>query len=184
MNSLPRYACVVRFGGAALMLVLFGPVPAGADVYKWTDERGQVHYSEKAPAGRSAKSLGIDTAPAPSARGQGTVQCQTIQCQYDRLRKDRAADAEDSRAERRANAQRAAAQPRARGMSFDVFARLDRGMSEAEVAERAGPPDYEGFDGARGAKTWTYFPTESDPFTTSVILRGGRVFEIDRRRRL
>lgn len=69
-------------------------------------------------------------------------------------------------------------------MTFEVFSLLSRGMTEAEVMQRAGPPDLESHDGWHSAKTWTYAPTATDPFTTSVILREGRVFEIERRRKL
>lgn len=157
---------------------------AAADVYKWKDEHGVVHYSQTPPPGRPATPLGIETEAPPGARPPGPTECQTVQCQYERLRKDRAASDAADRAERSAAAQRAQSRPQPRGMTFDVFSQISRGMTEAEVMQRAGPPDHESHDGWRSAKTWTYSPTESDPFTTSVLLREGRVFEIERRRRL
>lgn len=155
-----------------------------ADVYKWKDEQGVVHYSQTPPPGKPATALGIATEAPRGARPSDAVECQTVQCQYERLRKDRAVSDAAGRAERNAAAQRAQSRPQPRGMSFEVYSQIARGMTEAEVMQRAGAPDHESHDGWRSAKTWTYSPTESDPFTTSVILREGRVFEVERRRKL
>ena len=68
-----------------------------------------------------------------------------------------------------------------RGMAFDTYIRLDRGMSEGEVISRAGRPDYVAFvGGPEIAKSFYYYPTGSDPFTTVVTLRGGRIDNIER----
>lgn len=39
------------------------------------------------------------------------------------------------------------AQNEPRGMAFEVYIRLKTGMTEAELLERAGPPDYESVEG-------------------------------------
>jgi len=44
--------------------VLLTPVVASADVYKWVDENGQVHYSDRAAA-PAADKVKIQAAPAP-----------------------------------------------------------------------------------------------------------------------
>jgi hypothetical protein len=90
-----------------------------------------------------------------------------------------------------------------RGMDFEVFIRLDRGMSEGEVLTRAGPPDLLSADATeefsassavvappfinRGRftrteviKTYTYLPTLSNPFTTIITFRGGRIVNLER----
>jgi hypothetical protein len=90
-----------------------------------------------------------------------------------------------------------------RGMDFDVFIRLDRGMSEGELLSRAGAPDLLTIDGTeelsassavvsppfvnRGrftrtevVKTYTYLPTLANPFTTVITLRGGRIVDLQR----
>lgn len=105
------------------------------------------------------------------------------------------------------------AQNEPRGMRFDVYIRLKQGMTEAELLQRAGPPDYESTDGtdtstraivqdsvvidpATGnpvpqrdvirserteiVKSWYYLPTLTDPFTTRVLLTGGRIANIER----
>ena len=77
----------------------------------------------------------------------------------------------------------AAAQPapQVRGMDFDTYIRLDRGMSEGELLLRAGPPDYAAVDDLAGiVKSFYYYPTLNDPFMTVVTLRGGRVDHIER----
>ena len=70
-------------------------------------------------------------------------------------------------------------------MSFDTFVRLQRGMTEGEVLLRAGAPDHASLDGEGGylVKTYYYFPTISDPFTTVVTLYGGRIANLQRIRK-
>src|SRR4029079_1531123 len=48
----------------SLWVALFAP-PAAALMYKWVDEKGVTHYSEKPPPGRKAQQM--QSAPAPSA---------------------------------------------------------------------------------------------------------------------
>lgn len=155
-----------------------------AQVYKWKDANGVTHYGEKPPRGRSSSTMDIDRRGAPDPGDARPADgCATIRCQYDRLRSDRAVDEAAQRAERDAAARRVARNPQARGMSFDVFSRIDRGMSEGELMLRAGPPDHEATDVYRSAKTWYYYPTASDPFTTAISIRSGQVFELDRVRK-
>jgi hypothetical protein len=59
------------------------------------------------------------------------------------------------------------------------------GMSEGEVLEKVGAPDYESYDTADGAgetvKRWIYFPTPDDWETiTTVVLRRGKVIQVMR----
>ncbi len=69
-----------------------------------------------------------------------------------------------------------------RGMDFDVFIRLQTGMTEGELLLRAGIPDYEGMDNIRHdiVKSYYYFPTVANPYTTVVTLRGGRIANLER----
>jgi len=167
------------------MVIAIAGGSAEAQVYKWKDANGVTHYGEKPPEGRPSKPMEIDRAPAggESRNPKSAGDCATIRCQYERLRDDRMVEDAERRADDEANARRAAQQPQARGMTFDVYARIERGMTEGEVVLRAGPPDYEATDAYRVGKTWFYYPTASDPFTTSITIRGGRVFELDRIRR-
>jgi glutaredoxin len=44
-------------GGLAAFLLL--PVALSADMYKWTDDNGKVHYSDSPPPGKKAKKLDL-----------------------------------------------------------------------------------------------------------------------------
>jgi hypothetical protein len=74
----------------------------------------------------------------------------------------------------------------ARGMEFDVYMRLQQGMSEGELLERAGPPDFQTLATASQdgfSKLYVYFPTASSPFTTTVTVSGGTISELKRERK-
>jgi ketosteroid isomerase-like protein len=96
-----------------------------------------------------------------------------------------------ARADERAGARPAenrpgtAARGPVRGMDFDVFIRLERGMTEGELLVRAGPPDHVAVEGFRDdvVKTFYYLPTVANPFTTVVTLRGGRIVQLERIRK-
>ena len=71
-----------------------------------------------------------------------------------------------------------------RGMAFDVYIRLEHGMTEGELVLRAGKPDHHAVDNIReGLKSYYYFPTSANPFLTTVMLRSGRIANIDRVRK-
>jgi len=76
----------------------------------------------------------------------------------------------------------AAGEPR--GMAFDVYIRLEHGMTEGELVLRAGKPDEQSIDNVReGLKSFYYFPTTGNPFITTISLRSGRIFNIERVRK-
>jgi len=166
---------------ATVSLAAAGAV-AAQQFYKWVDETGVTHYGEKPPPGRSAKE--IDATPSGYTREPGEAkECHTIQCQYDRLRAARRQDEADRRATEQAEARQARGDTRNRGMSFDTFRNLSTGMPEGEVLLRAGPPDYKSnqfLSSGYLGKTWYYYPTRSDPFTTVIQISGGQVFSLDR----
>jgi hypothetical protein len=149
--------------------------PAAAQTYKWTDERGVVTYGNKPPPGRPAQL--VDTQPL----GPADLPPE----QQKRL---------DAEARRRADVPPPPPAPAApppaavqapRGMGFDTYIRLDRGMSEGELLLRAGRPDEVALDtNAYGlVKSYYYFPTGADPFITVVMLRGGRIANLERTRK-
>ena len=87
-----------------------------------------------------------------------------------------------------------------RGLDFTSFIHLERGMTEGQVLSVAGQPDLladqglteryfvqtDGTKIARSAlvvRTYTYLPTEADPFTTTITLVGGQVTDIRRDRK-
>jgi hypothetical protein len=173
-----------------LAIFCLSSIVAQAQVYRWVDHKGTVHYSSSPPpAGVKATKLDIDTQPGPAA--PDTSECYTVRCQgermEERLRRRDEADA-------RAAAQRAASAPKpVRGLDFRKYISIQRGMSEGELLSIAGEPDFIADQGitpvsrrGRGGfevRTWTYLPTSADPFTTTVTLVGGRVGEIERVRK-
>lgn len=70
-------------------------------------------------------------------------------------------------------------------MDFNTFARLQRGMSEGELLQRAGQPDQVAVENFRNdvLKSYYYFPTRADPFIAVVMVRGGRIHDIERTRK-
>ena len=160
-----------------VIIVIAAATCSAAQTYKWVDESGVTNYGEKPP--RNTRAVSVDTEP------RGVI--------------------ETGEAERPVGARRrvvqdvqpapmiqvvppppvlATAAP-VRGMSFDTFVRLQRGMTEGEVLLRAGVPDHASLDGEGGylVKTYYYFPTISDPFTTVVTLYGGRIANLQRIRK-
>jgi hypothetical protein len=81
------------------------------------------------------------------------------------------------------------AQAGARGLSFDNYIRLKKGISEGELLSRAGTPDHQTIDAVsdRGdaveiARTYYYYATAEDPFITTIKVLGGTVVDIKRER--
>jgi hypothetical protein len=164
-----------------LLFLLLAPLPltAFAEIYKWVDDKGAIHYSDKRPEKRAAKV--VDVTP------------QIIETS--RLRALR-----DERAPEQGASERDLGPPPVRGLDFGTFIRLERGMTEGEVLARAGVPDIQNVEGAQefsrraGAagrratsvnvvKSYSYLPTPSDPFITVITFSGGRVVDLDRVRK-
>jgi hypothetical protein len=160
--------------------ILFLALPAAAaDVYRWVDEKGTVHYSNEAPP-KGVKSTKVDIEAEPRSPVTEGAECYTVRCQGERL-EQRLARREQIEA--RDAAERAAVTPRPpKGLDFRKYVTIQRGMSEGEFITIAGEPDLLLWDSGP-VKTYTYFPTPGDPFTTTVVLRHGRVSEIERARR-
>src|SRR5687767_8268630 len=152
-----------------VLIALLAAAPAAAQTYKWVDERGVVTYGTKPPPGRPAQRVDVER--------QNTIDTDDAQLKR------------ETEAKRRADLKVAPppppappAAPTARGMDFDTYIRLSRGMSEGELMQRAGRPDYLALANAGDAivKTFYWYPTTSDPFTTLVVVRGGRIDTIER----
>jgi hypothetical protein len=189
-----------------LLLVAFlalAPV-AGADVYKWVDRNGSVHYGDRPPA--NAESRPLELRFAGSATTIDVNSC--CAAKVDPLKP----------AEQPVYVVFAAEppvrNPAPRGLDFGVFIMLRHGMTEGELLQRAGPPDYQSADGnavqaiavtrrgrsidqlngwrGQGAlsygisnqivRTFYYYPTISNPFTTVLTLTGGRITDLQRMR--
>src|SRR6266850_2692500 len=99
-----QYSLCMRWLIALCSIV---PAVALAQVYRWTDSAGTVHYSSEAPPkGVKTTKLDIDTRPGPPS--PDTQECYTVRCQGERM-EERLARRELSEA--RASAQRAATAP-------------------------------------------------------------------------
>ena len=163
---------------AASLLALAVPAMA-ADIYRWVDAKGTVHYSNGTPPS-GVKATKVDVEAEPRAPVTDNGECYTVRCQGERLEQRLALR---EQIEARLAAERAAATPRPpKGLDFRKYVAIYRGMSEGEFITVAGEPDLLLWDSGP-VKTYTYFPTPGDPFTTTVVLRHGRVNEIERVRK-
>ena len=80
-------------------------------------------------------------------------------------------------------------QPRSNGLPFDVYRRLETGMSEGQVLAIAGPPDQETIDSQNTAdgvirKSYYYFSSGYNAFVTRIQFVNGEVRSIERTPRL
>src|ERR1044071_4012205 len=100
------------------LLIALSSAAATAQVYRWVDAKGTVHYSnEKPPADVKAKELNIDAKAGPAS--PDTLDCYTVRCQGERL-EQRLARREELEA--KDAAERAAATPKpARGLDFRKY---------------------------------------------------------------
>jgi hypothetical protein len=151
-----------------LILLALSGGGIAAELYKWVDEKGVTNYGEKPPANRGAKPVDTNTGgiiESGKLYGKKPEADRSLQSGADSA-KPRIASAPPP--------------PEIRGMGFDVYSRLERGMTEGELLQRAGKPDHVSLDGFEIQKTFYYFPTSGNPYTTAVTLRGGRISEIER----
>jgi hypothetical protein len=152
-----------------MVLVLAAAPVSAAETYRWVDEKGVVNYGEKPPPNRPAKP--VNTEPT------GVIESGSSSGQ-----KSGAGQADEPRRPQViAVPVPVPAGPAVRGMEFDTFIRLQTGMSEGELLVRAGRPDHESIDNlADYDRTFYYFPTVANPYTTMVRLRSGRIVSLDR----
>jgi hypothetical protein len=160
-----------------IVLALVGSAAAADPVYKWHDERGGIHYGQKPPAG--VRALPVDTQPNISV-GIKARDCAAPLCPG--ASSQGSADRSDERVVGRGRSDRDGRDANPRGLDFDVYIRLKSGMSEGELLQRAGAPDFQTVENLRGpiGKSFYYYPTSANPFTTVVTLRGGRILSIER----
>lgn len=162
-----------------ISILVLAAAPALAQVYRWVDEKGTVHYSNSTPpAGAKAKVVDLDAKSGPPS--PESAECYTLRCQGERM-EQRLARREEL--ETRLAAERAAAAPPPpRGLDFRSYISLYRGMSEGELITIAGAPDMV-FSDVFADKRYTYLPTSANPFITTVSVIGGRVNHIERVRK-
>lgn len=161
---------------ALLLLLLAVAAPAAAQVYRWVDGKGTVHYSNATPP-PGVKATMIEPESKPGAPSPESLECHTVRCQGERMEKRLVQRAET---EARLAAERAAAAPpQARGLDFRDYLSLYRGMSEGELVSIAGPADLV-FSDIFADKRYTYLATSANPWITTVSVVGGRVNHIER----
>ena len=69
---------------AALLVLLLSASHAFAQVYRWVDDTGRVHYSNDVPPpGARAATLNISAQPGPPAAV--SAECHTVRCQGERM---------------------------------------------------------------------------------------------------
>jgi len=149
---------LIAFASAACLAV---------ETYRWVDEKGVVNYGEKPPQERRATP--VDTRPGGTIETSG---------QYDPR------PVAGPRRQAEEVPPPAPSLSSVRGMEFDTYIRLQRGMSEGELLVRAGRPDHETVENLVDYdRTLYYFPTVANPYTTVVRLRSGRIASLERVKR-
>lgn len=184
-----------------VLALVAAAAPAAAQIYRWTDAQGRVHFSNTTPPpGVQATVVDPNAKEMPPA--PESSECHTIRCQGERMEeRQRKREAEEAKTA----AERAALAPKQpRGLEFRKYVSIQRGMSEGEVYTITGEPDLVSDQGVALAapttvqtgpnlrsaaraglslKTWTFLPTPADPFVTTITLVGGRVSELERVRK-
>lgn len=150
----------------------------GSEVFRSVDDNGTPSFSQSPPTGRAS-------APVELKPLSGTID--TVKPAPVPVAAPAARVAPPPPAPPVAPvAERAPPAGAPRGLPFETYILIRRGMSEGELLGRAGPPDYRGNEVNRGLlqESWYYLPTPSDPFTTIIQMRGGRVVDTERIRKL
>lgn len=168
-----------RMPRTALLLLLALATPAAAQVYRWVDEKGTVHYSNATPP-PGVKATVVERESKAGPPSPESLECYTVRCQGERM-EQRLARREELEA--RLAAERAASTPPPpRGLDFRNYISLQRGMSEGELLGIAGPADLV-FSDVFADRRYTYLPTPVNPFTTTITVIGGRINHIERVRK-
>ena len=79
------------------MLVLFS-LTANAEIYKWTDENGKVHFSDK-PIGEKSETLDIKVKPSAPVSAKSRDERKQRADQYLRARQEERAEADKKQKE-------------------------------------------------------------------------------------
>lgn len=156
-----------------LLLAALAGAPVAAQTYRWVDEHGVTNYGPKPPAGRAARL--VDTEP----RGPvGTIEAPQRTPEPAARSPVYTLPPPPPPAATQLRPQA----PPVRGMDFDTFIRLQRGMTEGELLLRAGNPDQMNVEDFQSliVKSYYYHPTAGDPYITVVTVRGGRIDNIER----
>jgi hypothetical protein len=171
----------MRLAYASAPLLLAAALVSGAaraDVYRWVDENGTVNYSNSVPH-EKANATPVGVADARGGFVSSTPLPCSTRCQGERM-EPQFARRELVAAQEYAERVQLMPAP-ARGLDFRSFVSLREGMSEGELLTVAGAPDLQRRE--RSFDIYTYMPTPSDPFVTTITLLRGRVQDLDRVRK-
>lgn len=164
---------------ALLLAFLLCATSACAQIYRWVDEKGTVHYSNSSPP-NGVQATVFDREAKAGPPSPDSAECYTVRCQGERLEQRLARQQE---LDARLAAERTAAMPPPpRGLDFRSYISLSRGMSEGELITIAGAPDLL-FSDVFAVKHYTYLPTTVNPFTTTILVISGRINQIERVRK-
>lgn len=87
---------VMLFGVSVLLI----PLSVSAEIYKWTDENGKVHYSDK-PIDDKSEKISIKLPPAASTPTQTSVDRKTKTDNFLRARQEERAEIDEKIAEKK-----------------------------------------------------------------------------------
>lgn len=150
---------------------------SGSEVFRSVDENGTPSFSQTPPSGRASKPVDLK----PLSGSIDSVKPASVPVVPPATRVAPPPPPPPS-----PGTERAPQQAGPRGLPFETYILIRRGMSEGELLGRAGPPDHRGNEVNRGLvqESWYYLPTTTDPFTTIIQMRGGRVVDTERIRKL
>lgn len=89
-----------------LILMILVSAQVQAEVYKWTDDKGQVHYGDKPSAVPEAEALGVDTSSHSGVSMDDASRVEKRQRLLDAMAEDRKEKAEQREKARAKNADR------------------------------------------------------------------------------
>jgi hypothetical protein len=95
-HSTRAYKLILKFRFIALLASILLPLLCNAEVYKWTDENGAIHYSDIKPNKGSSEKLNIKTnnpsqeraSPQSSAQALDQQKSKELQAQAERLKSE------------------------------------------------------------------------------------------------
>lgn len=148
---------------------------SGSEVFRSVDENGTPSFSQTPPSGRASKPVDLK----PLSGSIDSAKPASVPAAPPAMRVAPPPPPSPG-------TERAPQQAGPRGLPFETYILIRRGMSEGELLGRAGPPDHRGNEVNRGLvqESWYYLPTATDPFTTIIQMRGGRVVDTERIRKL
>jgi len=176
---------------AALLLAAVAVNAGGQTIYRCEGPGGTPTFSDHrcGPDAVEVRHLPPMNTSAPSAGEQGSTPSPSGGTPQVQLNVNNSNTVNVEPQGEGANAGANQPQPRSNGLPFDVYRRLETGMSEGQVLAIAGPPDHETIDSQNTAdgvirKSYYYFSSGYNAFVTRIQFVNGEVRSIERTPRL